>query len=378
MRQYPASAKESSDYLILQQRLRDLQILKATVTGNFRVLVPATIPDEPISPKPRAQMRSSVSAVGLLLGIGARLPARAGRHAGAPSGRRRRDAASAHPRAHPASVEGAAEVALPGHPRASRRSGLRGVPRLAQQPRVHGRRPQGQDPHGHEQHAGRGQERAGGQSGGHPGAGGQEGHRGRRRPAPTAAAQAVRSLQRCRRQHRRRPAIPRSSGRCSPSSSCRRLETRPSPTSTAWAAGRQSVTRLWVLTSGPIPPNPGEIVASQRFAQILARLRAEADFVLVDSPAMLAVGDTAALATEVDGLIFLVDMEKARRQVLQAAADQLYRLPCAMMGVAVRSVLRRLSPRVLLQPLSVLGGRLSRAASAAGKRAPCRCGRGPA
>jgi Mrp family chromosome partitioning ATPase len=103
-----------------------------------------------------------------------------------------------------------------------------------------------------------------------------------------------------------------------------------------WAAGKHSVTRLWVLTSGPIPPNPGEIVASQRFAQILARLRAEADFVLVDSPAMLAVGDTAALATEVDGLIFLVDMEKARRQVLRAAADQLYRLPCAMMGVAVR------------------------------------------
>ncbi len=57
---------------------------------------------------------------------------------------------------------------------------------------------------------------------------------------------------------------------------------------------------------------------------------------LVDSPAMLAVGDTAALASEVDGLIFLVDMEKARRPVLQAAADQLYRLPCAMMGIVVR------------------------------------------
>ena len=57
---------------------------------------------------------------------------------------------------------------------------------------------------------------------------------------------------------------------------------------------------------------------------------------LVDSPALLAVGDTTALAAEVDGLIFLVDMEKARRQVLQASADQLYRLPCAMLGVAVR------------------------------------------
>lgn len=91
-----------------------------------------------------------------------------------------------------------------------------------------------------------------------------------------------------------------------------------------------------MLTSGPIPPNPGEIVASQRFAQILKRLGDEADVVLVDSPAMLAVGDTAALASAVDGLIFLVDMEEARRPVLEAAADQLYRLPCAMMGLVIR------------------------------------------
>jgi Mrp family chromosome partitioning ATPase len=104
----------------------------------------------------------------------------------------------------------------------------------------------------------------------------------------------------------------------------------------SWAAASDSVTKLWVLTSGPIPPNPGEIVASQRFAQMLKRLGEEADVVLVDSPAMLAVGDTAALASEVDGLVFLVDMEKARRPVLQAAAEQLYRLPCARMGLVVR------------------------------------------
>ncbi len=106
---------------------------------------------------------------------------------------------------------------------------------------------------------------------------------------------------------------------------------------TSWTAATGAVTRLWVLTSGPIPPNPGEIIASQRFSQMLGRLRDECDMLLVDSPAMLAVGDTAALASEVDGLIFLVDMEKARRPVLQAAADQLYRLPCAMMGIVVRS-----------------------------------------
>ena len=104
----------------------------------------------------------------------------------------------------------------------------------------------------------------------------------------------------------------------------------------SWAAARSGVTKLWVLTAGPIPPNPGEIVASQRFSAMLKTLSAEADLVLIDSPAMLAVGDTAALASEVDGLVFLVDMEQARRPVLQAAADQLYRLPCTMMGLVVR------------------------------------------
>ena len=82
---------------------------------------------------------------------------------------------------------------------------------------------------------------------------------------------------------------------------------------TDWTSATGAVTKLWVLTSGPIPPNPGEIVASQRFSTMLGQLRDECDMLLVDSPAMLAVGDTAALASEVDGLIFLVDMEQARR-----------------------------------------------------------------
>ena len=59
---------------------------------------------------------------------------------------------------------------------------------------------------------------------------------------------------------------------------------------TSWTAATGAVTRLWVLTSGPIPPNPGEIVASQRFSRMLASLRDECDLLLVDSPAMLAVG----------------------------------------------------------------------------------------
>jgi len=95
--------------------------------------------------------------------------------------------------------------------------------------------------------------------------------------------------------------------------------------------------RLFVLPSGPLPPNPGEIVNSRRFGQVITALEKEADLVIVDSPAMLAVGDTAALAGKVDGLVFLVDMHVPKRPALQQAVDQLNKLPCALMGVILRA-----------------------------------------
>jgi len=104
----------------------------------------------------------------------------------------------------------------------------------------------------------------------------------------------------------------------------------------AWARAAEAQSRLFVLPSGPIPPNPGEIVASRRFAAIIEELEQEADLVLVDTPAMLAVGDTAVIAATVDGLLFLVDMHVVRKPQLMTAADQLVRLPTKMLGVVVR------------------------------------------
>jgi Mrp family chromosome partitioning ATPase len=104
-----------------------------------------------------------------------------------------------------------------------------------------------------------------------------------------------------------------------------------------WAKGADARSRLFVLPSGPLPPNPGEIVNSRRFGQIIQALEKEADLVIVDSPAMLAVGDTAALAAKVDGLVFLVDMHVLKRPVLQQAVEQLYKLPVSLMGVILRA-----------------------------------------
>jgi polysaccharide biosynthesis transport protein len=92
---------------------------------------------------------------------------------------------------------------------------------------------------------------------------------------------------------------------------------------------------LHVLTSGPVPPNPAEIIASKSFASLMADVRAQFDLVIVDAPALLAVGDTAAMAGCVDGLIFLVDLTRARRPLLTEAAAQVSQMTCRKLGVVV-------------------------------------------
>ena len=104
----------------------------------------------------------------------------------------------------------------------------------------------------------------------------------------------------------------------------------------SWASGNGGeATRLYVLTSGPTAPNPGEIVSSRRFGELLETLSPLADIVLVDSPAMLAVGDTPALGDKVDGLLFLVEPDVVRKQQLAQAREQLDKLPCAVLGLII-------------------------------------------
>ena len=96
----------------------------------------------------------------------------------------------------------------------------------------------------------------------------------------------------------------------------------------------ETLPRLTVLTAGPIPPNPGEMVASRRFASLIHELADRPfDYVLIDSPAFLAVGDAAALAAVVDGIVLLVNMEMINRPTLEEARDFIGPLPPEKLGV---------------------------------------------
>jgi Mrp family chromosome partitioning ATPase/capsular polysaccharide biosynthesis protein len=103
----------------------------------------------------------------------------------------------------------------------------------------------------------------------------------------------------------------------------------------AAGAGSSGGSGLAVLTSGPIPPNAAEMIASKSFAGLIAELEERFDLVLVDAPALLAVGDTAAMAACVDGLVFLVDLTRAKRPLLIEAAMQISQMPCRKPGLVV-------------------------------------------
>ena len=190
--EYPEAAQQTADYLMLKQRLQDLVISKATATGNYRVLVRATVPTAPFAPNPLAR-RHPRPGRRPVRRHRPRLPARAVRYAPAEDRRDREGAARAHPRPHPAHRAQGDPREHPGHAGAPRRARRRGVPHGAHQPRLPQRRRRHQVAGRHQLRAGRGQERRRGQPRRLHGAGRQEGHRRRRRPAAPAAAQVLRA-----------------------------------------------------------------------------------------------------------------------------------------------------------------------------------------
>ena len=100
-----------------------------------------------------------------------------------------------------------------------------------------------------------------------------------------------------------------------------------------WSNGKWDGS-LRVLTSGPLPPNPGEVVASHRFATWLREMsESDADYVLVDAPPILNVGDAGALAASIDGLLMVVDLEQVRRPELADVREFLDSVPCRKVGV---------------------------------------------
>ncbi len=93
-----------------------------------------------------------------------------------------------------------------------------------------------------------------------------------------------------------------------------------------------AVAGLRVLTSGPLPPNPAELLASQRMAAARETLSGLADLVLFDAPPIVVVTDAAILASQVDGVLLVVNASGTRREHAQRAQQLLAKVNARLVG----------------------------------------------
>lgn len=89
---------------------------------------------------------------------------------------------------------------------------------------------------------------------------------------------------------------------------------------------------LRLLTSGPVPPNPAELLGSARMMSLMEKLLVEAEVVIVDSPPVMAVTDAAVLAKQVDGVLLVLDAGKTRIDVARRALEELTRGGARVLG----------------------------------------------
>ncbi|MGB0387244.1 MAG: polysaccharide biosynthesis tyrosine autokinase [Ardenticatenaceae bacterium] len=105
-----------------------------------------------------------------------------------------------------------------------------------------------------------------------------------------------------------------------------------------------SIRGLQVLASGPLPPNPAELLGSQRMRDVLNELQEQANLVLIDSPPVLAVADTSVLATLANGVLLVTRANKTRLDALAQTLEQLQSVQAKVLGGIVNDVVDTQDP----------------------------------
>jgi non-specific protein-tyrosine kinase len=95
---------------------------------------------------------------------------------------------------------------------------------------------------------------------------------------------------------------------------------------------------LMVLTSGPLPPNPADLLGSSRMEEVIAAVTKGSDQVFFDTPPVVAVTDAAVLATKVDGVLLVVSAGKTRREYARTAVQRLEQINARLVGTVLTNV----------------------------------------
>lgn len=101
---------------------------------------------------------------------------------------------------------------------------------------------------------------------------------------------------------------------------------------------KSNVKNLDVITSGVIPPNPSELLASKRMDEAIEILKEKYDYILFDSPPVIAVTDSMVMANKVDLLILAIRVDQADKNVVKRTKELLDNIKVEISGVVINGI----------------------------------------
>ena len=117
---------------------------------------------------------------------------------------------------------------------------------------------------------------------------------------------------------------------------------------TTWLSGEKDLenifqtyakaTNLKILTSGPVPPNPAELLGSEEMRRLLGILSERFAHIIIDSPPAISFTDASILSTMVDGVMLVVHGGRSSRAVVRRAKQQLLDVGAHIFGVVLNNV----------------------------------------
>jgi hypothetical protein len=104
------------------------------------------------------------------------------------------------------------------------------------------------------------------------------------------------------------------------------------------AIQKTDVENLFILPSGPRPPNPAELLESNRMSFLLSYLNRRFEILVIDSPPILPTSDALLLAPQIDGLVLMVKAGQVNRELIKKAVDQIRLAQANIVGVVINEV----------------------------------------
>ena len=98
------------------------------------------------------------------------------------------------------------------------------------------------------------------------------------------------------------------------------------------------IPNLYIMPSGPVPPNPAELLGSAKMKELIEKIKTHFDIILCDSPPVIAVTDACLLAKDLDGVLLVIKIGSTPRQALGRARTLLENVNSRIIGVVANNL----------------------------------------